>query len=763
MTELVIAVSDLARFCHKTGDIDHRFSPSPTGEQGVAGHQRLYSRRPPGYHSEFAVEYRLEEPDLQLVLRGRADGFDASLGLVEEIKTCRVAPDSIPEAVTRLHMAQCRLYAALIAEQENLAVLEARLTWFNIDSDEEYSLSESCTRADLTGFLAATLAQFSSWLRLLARLKRERDASLVALDFPLGDFREGQRELAELTYKCVDQGGQLLLEAPTGIGKTAAVLYPALKALATAKHDKVVFATAKTVGRYAAEDTLARFGAAGFRGNALTLTARDKICLAPGRACHGDDCPYARGYYDRVTDALQAAIAAPTLRRQDIDSLARQFEVCPYQLALDLLPWVDVVIADLHYLYSLTATLASAIKADSKRWTVLLDEAHNLPGRARGMYSARLAKAALMAARSAAPALSKHLDRVNRLLLALQRETWQTAEFDSRTDLPEGLLPALQELTAATSEQLVLEPAFLQQAPALKDFFFDVLQFLRVAEQWGDEYRFELSRGSGRQSLCVTLNCLDPARLLSERQQRCHSLTAFSATLSPLPWTRASLGLEQQAVCSRASSPFRREQLQVFLATGIDTRFRQREASMPALAHLLHRWLQREQGNCIVYFPSYRYLQDCLHAMGAGTGVIPARTLWQQRQDLDEPARQQLLDLLAERRNVAAFCILGGVFGEGIDLPGDQLASVVVVGVGMPQVNRDTRQLQSWHAQRYGAGFEYTFLYPGMQKVDQALGRVVRRMDDAGRALLIDPRYREAQYRELLPPWWAYQPWSDQE
>jgi len=758
MTELVIAVTDLARFCHKTGDIDHRFSPSPTGEQGVAGHQRLYARRAPGYRSEFAVEYRLEEPDLQLVLKGRADGFDAAQGLVEEIKTCRVSPDSIPEAVTRLHMAQCRLYAALIAEQENLAALETRLTWFNIDSDQEYSLSEHCTRAELTGFLAVTLAQFSGWLRLLAGLRRERDASLVALGFPYGDFREGQRELAELTYKCVDQGGQLLLEAPTGIGKTAAVLFPALKALAEAKHDKVVFITAKTVGRLTAEDTLARFGKAGFRGNALSLTARDKICLSPGRACHGDDCPYARGYYDKLPAALQAAIQAPALRRQDIESLARQFEVCPYQLALDLLPWVDVVIADLHYLYSLTATLASAMEAGGKRWTVLLDEAHNLPGRARGMYSARLAKAALMAARSAAPVLSKSLDRVNRLLLALQREPWQTAEFDSRTNLPEGLILALQEFTAATSERLVLEPAFLQQAPALKDFFFDALQFLRAAEQWGDEYRFELSRGAGRQSLCIFLNCLDPARQLSERQRRCHSLTAFSATLSPLHWTRSALGLDEQAVCSRATSPFGREQLQVFLATDIDTRFRQRDASLPALARLLHRWLQRESGNCIVYFPSYRYLQDCLQAMGAGA---PARTLWQQRQALDDSARQELLDLLAERRNVAAFCILGGVFGEGIDLPGEQLASVVVVGVGMPQVNRDTRQLQAWHARRSGAGFEYTFLYPGMQKVDQALGRVVRRMDDAGRALLIDPRYDERQYFELLPPWWAYQSWSD--
>jgi DNA excision repair protein ERCC-2 len=356
--------------------------------------------------------------------------------------------------------------------------------------------------------------------------------------------------------------------------------------------------------------------------------------------------------------------------------------------------------------------------------------------------------------------LAKCLARVNRLLLALQKEQWQGAEFDSRETLPEDLIRVLREFTAATSEQLVQEPAFLQRAPGLMDFFFDVLQFLRVAEQWGDDYRLELSRGGGRQSLCVTLNCLDPARLLAERQRRSHSLIAFSATLSPLPWTRSSLGLGEEAVCTRATSPFGREQLQVFLASDVDTRFRQRDASMPGLAQLLRQWLQQESGNCIVYFPSYRYMQDCLQTLEAPVQVPLARSVWVQQQEQDDRAREQLLQLLAQRRDVVAFCILGGVFGEGIDLPGEQLCSVVVVGVGMPQVNRDTRQLQAWYQQRYGAGFEYAFLYPGMQKVDQALGRVVRRMQDRGRALLIDPRYRERQYRELLPPWWDYAPWS---
>lgn len=762
MTELNIAVAELARFCHRSGDIDHRFSPSPTGAQGVAGHQRVYARRPASYVSEYAVEYRHSEPALQLTLRGRADGFDPQQSLVEEIKTCRIPPDTVPEPVAKLHLAQGRLYAAIIAAQGNIESMEVRVTWFNIDSEQEYCRSERYSADELAAFLGATLARFAAWLHTLAQLRHARDASINALSFPYGGFRRGQREIAELVYKCVDQRGQLLLEAPTGIGKTAAVLFPALKALATGKHDKVIFLTCKSVGRRAAQDALADFAETGYRGSSLSLTAREKICFSPGRACHGDDCPYARNYYDKLTLAMQAAIAQRVLRRADIESLARRFEVCPYELTLDLLPWVDVIIADLHYVYSLSATVGSVMETDGRRWTVLLDEAHNLPGRARAMYSATLAKAAVLQARNTVSGeLAKCLTRINHQLLALQNRPWSAAEFDTSESLPMALIDAAQRFVLTVSEQLAREPLLLQRHPVLMEFYFQVLQFLRVAEQWGDDYRTQLTRDAGRQSLCVTLNCLDPARLLAARHTSAHAVIAFSATLSPLPWLHAALGMSKHAVCSRASSPFDSTQLRVCLATDIDTRYQRRADTLPALAQLLRHWLGTTPGNCIVYFPSYHYLQACVAQLQTAESPPLLRTVWIQARQQGDPEREQLLHLLAQREDMVAFCILGGVFGEGIDLPGEHLRSVVVVGTGMPQVNRDTRQLQAWYQARYTAGFEYTFLYPGMQKVGQALGRVIRRAEDTGSALLIDPRYRQRQYRELLPPWWDYQQWPD--
>ncbi len=760
MTELTIAVGDLVRFCHRSGDIDQRFKAAPTGAQGVAGHQRVYSRRPPSYLSEYSVEYQHCEPRLQFTLRGRADGYDPEQGIVEEIKTCRTAPDTIPEPVAQMHMAQGRLYAAIIAAQGRMAELEVRVTWFNIDSEEEFSRSEQFSRAELVDFLADTLTKFAHWLHTLAQARHQRDASIVALAFPYGGFRSGQREIAELAYKCVHQGGQLLLEAPTGIGKTAAFLYPALKALATGKHDKIAFLTSKSVGRRAAQTALADFAESGYRGTALSLTAKDKICFSPGRACHGDDCPFARNYYDKLPEALYAALEHGTLHREDVESIARRFEVCPYELGLDLLPWVDIIIADLHYVYSLTATVGSQQEADGKRWTVLLDEAHNLPGRARGMYSAELAKADVLQARSHVSGdLAKCLTRVNKQFLALQKYPWQEPEFHTCDSPPQALLQALLLFTGAVSEVLAQAPSFLQRHRELMEFYFETLQFLRVAELWGEDFRFQLHRTAGQQSLRIVLNCLDPARLLSTRHERAHAVIAFSATLSPLPWSRASLGLGEQAVCSRATSPFDKTQLRVSLATSIDTRYHQRAQTLPALVQLLHRWLDQTPGNCIVYFPSYRYLQDALTLLQSTGSGLQSRSLWVQTQQQSEQEREQLLQLLEQREDIVAFCILGGVFGEGIDLPGKLLSSVVVVGIGMPQVNRDTRQLQAWYQQHYAAGFEYAFLYPGMQKVDQALGRVVRRIDDTGRALLIDPRYRQRQYRALLPAWWEYQLW----
>lgn len=773
MADFTMSVRDLAEFCYRSGDIDHRFTPSPTGVQGTEGHQRVFRKRPDSYISEYAVSYTYRDGECELALCGRADGYDAIAGVVEEIKTCRVSPESIPESAKQVHLAQAKLYASLVAEAQSLEKLDVHLTWFNIDTEQEWTSFSTYSAEEMADFLEQTLKKYSNWLTKLLSLKTTRDNSIAALAFPYGDFRAGQRDIAELVYKCVDQGGQLLLEAPTGIGKTSAVLFPALKALAAGKHERLLYLTAKSVGRRAAEQTLAHFRESGFKGLALSLTAKDKICLSPGKACHKDDCPYARGYYDKLADVMEVAINAPSLTREDVEALASRFEVCPYQLMLDLLPWVDIVIADLHYFYSLTPIFSQLIDGGGQRWTALVDEAHNLPSRARAMYSADLSKAGLMRAKSQLAGKGNRpvvrvLESINRQMLTLAKEHWQEPMFESRGELSDALLDVLTRLVAEVGEKMAENPAYLHRVPALKEFFFDVLQFLRVAENWAEDYRFEMTRlepsvrvTRSKQSLRLKLNCLDPARLLMSRQEQLHALNVFSATLSPIQWVHAGLGLREDAVCRRLNSPFSAEQLKVCLATQIDTRYKSRSTSLPALATLLEHWVLQESGNCIIYFPSYRYMQDCVSQMLANDLEQRGLTIWQQSSEQGESARAELLELLESERNVLAFCMLGGVFGEGIDLPGERLSAVVVVGVGLPQINKDTEQLQGYFEARYGQGFRYACLYPGMQKVDQALGRVIRRSTDSGRALLVDSRYAQREYRDLLPPWWTYHVYPD--
>ncbi|MCZ6830991.1 MAG: ATP-dependent DNA helicase [Gammaproteobacteria bacterium] len=764
MLEYSVSVRELAEFCFRSGDIDYRFTPSPTAVEGIEGHRQVYQRRPASYQSEYSVEHCvIVRTEFSLTVRGRADGYDPELHYVEEIKTCRVEVSAIPSSVTAVHWAQVRLYAALVCAREaDRDSLGLQLTYFNVESGEEYPCLESETRGSLLGFLAQTLDKYCDWMSVVHGARLARDASIAVLAFPHPDFRRGQREMAENVYKCATQGGQLLLQAPTGIGKTAAVLYPAIKALEQGKHDVLCYVTAKTVGSRAAETALAQLAGGGLQLHSLTLTAKERVCFSPGKACHGADCRFARGYYDRLPAARAAAFSEHRqLSREVLESVARRFEVCPYQLASDLLPWMDLCIGDIHYVYSFFARVGAVMEARRKRWSVLLDEAHNLPDRARGMYSAALRKRDLMVARRDCDgAVRKALDACNRMLLELQKQEWEAPEYHAMEAPPPALKGRLQKLAAAVAERSNRDVAWLQARPVLRDFYFAVLQFLRVLEHSDVDYRFELRRNSRDQrslshdqSLSLHLNCLDPARLLRPRQQAPHSVTAFSATVSPPGWVNPAIGFDQRAVYLALPSPFAAEQYQVTINTEIDTRFRARRRSLPTLVAAIQDWLQTVAGNCIVYFPAYQYMADALQQLQPG---LAQRRVFVQAREQDDAGRARLLAELQERRDVVAFCILGGVFGEGIDLPGEELSSVVIVGVGLPQVNRETRSLRNYYQASTGEGFAHAYLYPGMQKVNQALGRVIRSSSDRGRALLIDRRYRDPAYRELLPPWWEY-------
>jgi DNA excision repair protein ERCC-2 len=809
MAETAVAVRELVAFCHRCGDIDHRFQASPTAADGQRGHREVAARRPADWEAEVALSHAWSDGTRTLLLRGRADGVDRSAALVEEIKTCRVDPARMPEALSRQHLAQGRLYAAMLAQQEELPAVTVRLTWYQLDTGEEHTLEQHYEAAELAAFLEDSLARYAAWLATVDALAAARDASITDLAFPHRDYRAGQRRAAELVYRCIDRGGQLLLEAPTGIGKTLAVLYPALKALATGKHDRLVFCTARHTGRRAAEQTLAQLEDGGLAATRLTLTAKERICFSPGKACRPEECPYARGYYDKLPAARAEGVALRRLDQPALEALARRHELCPYQLAFDLLPWCDVVIADQHYVFSLGSTLGQLAQERGERWSLLVDEAHNLPARARDMYSARLEAGLLRRARREAQGrLRRALGGAEEALVALTPARGNSAaHMDSAGSVermesadgvitlgspPEAVTRALEELVAAAAALLVERPDVLAAPGPLQDAWFAALAWLRVCESWGDDYRCDVlltgppaSRPGSRRvaapaedlvggttradprpaaapqrdaapagvdSAVLVLNCLDPGRLLGQRHGLGHASVAFSATLAPPAWMGERLGFRPDAVWHRCPSPFDPSQLAVTLEPAIDTRYAARAASREALVARLLAWGQEHPGNCLVFFPSHRYLADCRDAVAAG---LVDRQLWVQPAPGDAPA-EDLIALLGKARDVFALCVLGSGYSEGIDLPGDELRSVVVVGPGLPQLSHDTRALEAWFAARGRDGFACACLYPALQRVNQALGRVVRADEDRGAALLIDPRFLRAPYRGLLAPHWDY-------
>lgn len=751
MPEICISVRELAAFCHREGDLDSRSGPGPSAADGIRGHRELAATRGAGYHAEFALETTCRRGDLTLHLRGRADGYVPAVPMIEEIKTCRVDPARLPVELSRLHLAQARLYAAMLAVAEGLPEVQVRLTWYHLDRREEHPLDQAYSAAELAGFLDRALDRYASWLQARLQHAALRDASIHALAFPFSDYRRGQREVAELVYKCVHGGAQLMLEAPTGLGKTAAVLYPAIKGLAHDCHEHVVFCTAKHTGREAAEDTLQRFAAKGLIATTLTLTAKERICFSPGHACRADDCRYARGYYDKLPAAREAALGVAPLTQAAVEAVAREHALCPYQLGLDLLPWVDVAIVDQHHVFSLHAAIAALAGQSASRWTVLVDEAHNLPARARGMYSATLA--------TDFTAVRKLLrGRPGRALAALEAALQSLFlahlpaddEYALLAAPPASLLARMQAVVAAIAEQLAQPGAPPRPHPLVQSLYYELLHFLRLADLAADDFCCELL---SEEDECLRLNCIDPSRLLAQRHAVLHAVVVFSATLSPGHWMRAMLGLDAGAVHRRCASPFQPWQLGVSIEPRIDTRLLQRERSRPRLLARLVEWLSTRPGNCLVFFPSHRYLRDCVEDLRP---QLRDRELWVQPPPGSAPATGELRELLRTRRNICGLCLLGGSYSEGIDLPGDQLASVVLVGPGLPQPDRDNRLQQDYFQRRHGNGFRYASLYPAMQRVNQSLGRVVRSDTDQGAALLIDARYAQPEYRALLSSHWEY-------
>lgn len=761
-----VAVRALCEFTARSGDLDLRFTPAPSALEGMAGHSLVQSRRGPDYETEISLAGQHE--DLQV--RGRADGFDARAGQVEEIKTYRGQIEGVRPHHRALHWAQARIYAHLLCEARGLDHLRVALVYFNVGSSEETVLVEEHDAAGLRTFFEQQCALFLDWARSEAAHRAARETALQALRFPMQGFRTGQRELAVAVYRSAraGQGGQCLMaQAPTGIGKTLGTIFPMLKAATGQGLDRVFFLTAKGTGHGLALQALASVNrqladqAQPCQLRVLDVLARDKACEHPDKACHGDSCPLARGFFDRLPAARAAALSqSPPWDPPAVRALALAHEVCPYYLAQELVRWSDVVVADYHYFYDSAAMLHALAQAQQWKVGVLVDEAHNLLERARRMYTAELSQFALAAARKAAAGpVRKALDRLARQWSALNKE--QAASYQAHEEVPAGLLGAVQRAVAAIADANADSP-MLPGDPVLA-FYWEALQFMALAEQFGSHALFDVSLLPGRSGAARTpastlcIRNVVPAPHLKARHAAAHATVLFSGTLSPPHFYRDMLGLPEGTHWLEADSPFQAEQLEVQVAGHISTRFRDRERSLQPIADLVAAQYARRPGNYLCFFSSFDYLQrvaECLRVRHPG---VP---LWQQTPAMDEAGRTEFLGRFTEDGQGVGLAVLGGAFSEGVDLPGERLIGAFVATLGLPQVNPVNEEMKRAMDRQFGAdkGYDYSYLYPGLRKVVQAAGRVIRSEHDRGVVVLIDDRYRRAEVRALLPRWWQVAP-----
>ena len=753
--DYVVAVRALCEFTAKAGDLDVRFTPSPSAQEGVAGHTLVASRRPDHYESEITLTGSYQH----LRVRGRADGYDPVTNQLEEVKTFRGHLDRMPANHRALHWAQAKVYGWLLCQDRGLDAIDVALVYFDIGTQEETVLVETHSADDLKAFFELQCERFIGWSEQEVMHREARDAACGALGFPYGDFRPGQRQLAEAVYRSASQGCAVMAQAPTGIGKTVGTLFPLLKACPSQGIDKVFFLTAKTSGRSMALDALDLIARSDDAPplRVLELVARKKACEHPDKACHGEACPLAKGFYDRVADARADAVSIARLDRESLRDIALQHEVCPYYLSQDLARWADVIIGDYNYYYDSNAMLFGLTLANQWKVSVLVDEAHNLVDRGRKMYSAELSQAGLKDIRLyAPPTLKKPLEKLNRIWNEVNRE--QTETYTAYEAVPAKWLIALQQAVTAVGEELTERPAGVDEA--LQQFYFDALRFQRIADSFGAHSLFDITLiepASARPKAptsVMNLRNVVPASFLAPRFAAARSTALFSATLSPHHFYQETLGLPKATPWIDVASPFVAEQLSVQVVGNISTRYQHRDRSLDPIVTLMARQYRERPGNYLAFFSSFDYLQKVLALFQSRH---PDVEVWSQSRGMDEAAQSGFLARFAPDSRGIGFAVLGGSFSEGVDLPGSRLIGAFIATLGLPQINDVNQQMRARVDALGKSGYDTIYLYPGMQKVVQAAGRVIRTQTDTGVVYLIDDRFARPEVRGLLPAWWQVQ------
>ncbi len=751
--KIKVSVRPLVEYAYRSGSIDARFRTATTMTEGTRLHQMIQKAYGEGDRKEVPFETDVSYEDMTFHIEGRCDGLlkKENTFVIDEIKSTSLPFSDISANTHPVYWAQAQIYAYMAVQEYELSDITIQLTYVQSESKDIVRFQRDMTADQLRSFMMEMIeryAPFAKWKRKHVDLRAK---SSKALPFPFDSYREGQRKLAGSVYKTVQDEATLFATAPTGIGKTMSTLFPVIKALGEGYGRKIFYLTAKTITRETAQEAFRLMEMKGLHASTVTITARDKVCFKEKTICQKDYCEYADGYYDRVNEGILDILTNETLMtREVIERYAQKHRLCPFELSLDLTYIADAVICDYNYLFDPRVSLKRLIEEQKKQTTLLVDEAHNLVDRAREMYSAELFKSPFLKLKREFKGRNKEItdaaSGINDLFIAY-RKTATKGDF-VLSEVDEELIVKLETFVQVSELELLLQG----NDEVLLETYFLAQNFIRIARLY--DHRFTTYIEAGKSEVKIKLFCFDPSYLLQSMRKGFRSTVFFSATFSPLSYYQQMLGWKEEDYVVKIASPFPRENVSVYVSP-LSTRYRDREHTLQSLVTLLHKVVNEWPGNYLFFFPSYGYMEQAFEAFLSIGDKLETII---QTSGMTEKEREEFLKNFTSDRstNLVGFAVLGGIFSEGIDLKGGRLTGVVVVGVGLPNFDTERQLMKTYFDQEGMSGFDYTYVYPGMNRVQQAGGRLIRTETDKGLLLLIDSRFLEYRYQQLLPYEWQH-------
>ena len=752
-----ISVRNLVEFILRAGDIDNRIASTDkdTMQLGSRIHRKIQKQMGPDYHAEISLKYEIPCKDFTLKLEGRADGIiELPEGIViDEIKGVLRELNQIKEPVP-VHLAQAMCYAYIFALQHDIERIGIQMTYVNLDTEEIKYFHEDFTFAALEEWFDDLIRAYKKWSDFQYAWRILRQESIQKLQFPF-PYRKGQKELAAGVYRTIKRKKNLFIQAPTGVGKTISTVFPAVKAVGENLGDRIFYLTAKTITGTVAREAFELLRKGGYQAKIIQITAKEKLCMCDEMECNPVHCPYAKGHYDRVNDAVfQLLLQEDVFSREVLLEQAGKYQVCPFEMSLDVATWADNIVCDYNYVFDpnvyLKRFFQEGIKGD---YLFLVDEAHNLVDRSREMYSADLYKEDVLAVKRIMKAHSRTicriLDKCNKAMLEMKRECEHYQILDSVGTLTFHLMRLASQM-----DEFLEKPREFPEKKTVLDFYFALRNFLNIYDLVDDHYVI-YSQMTEEGQFRIRLFCVDPSVNLQKCIDKSNSTIFFSATLLPIGYYKRLLSTDEDNYAIYAQSTFAQTQRLLAFGRDVSTKYtRRNRKEYEKIADYIGAVTEAQQGNYMVFFPSYRLMQD-VYEVFAGKAADSCEILM-QHSNMKEHEREAFLEEFEKERQgtLVAFCVMGGIFGEGIDLKNDRLIGAIIVGTGLPQVSDEREILKNYYDERGLSGFDYAFRYPGMNKVLQAAGRVIRTSEDRGVILLLDERFLQREYGALFPREW---------